>query len=126
MTNVLIDQLKIFSDHRGDLVPLEFPILPFEVKRLFMITNVPPGEIRGGHSHYKCHQFFICLRGKIKIEYYEDWYHITKTLKPGETIYVPPGAWTSEDFLYPDGILLVLCSHLFDKSDYATKKPHEV
>ena len=41
--------------------------LPFEVKRVFYLYDVPGGEERGGHSHYELHQFIIAVSGSFDV-----------------------------------------------------------
>ena len=42
--------------------------LPFEVKRVFYIYDIPGGEDRGAHAHKECHQFLIAASGSFEIE----------------------------------------------------------
>ena len=52
----------------GHLTPIESGIdVPFEIKRIYYITNVPFGVERGYHAHKKLQQVLICLNGSVKI-----------------------------------------------------------
>ncbi len=54
-------RLHILSDDDGTLVPIEFSELPFEPKRVFYVTNVPKGEERGNHAHFKSFLLLMML-----------------------------------------------------------------
>ena len=57
-----IDKINSIDSHAGNLSILEDQsILPFSIKRIFYITHVPLGSIRGKHAHKKCSQYLICL-----------------------------------------------------------------
>lgn len=117
---VEIIELSSFSDPRGKLVPIEFQkVIPFEVKRIFVVTNVPINEKRGAHAHKKCKQFFVCLAGSLDILLDDGSHHdIINLREGGPGIYVPEMTWGSQ-FNYSSGaILLVLASHIFDQQDY--------
>ena len=62
-----VEKIKSFDDRRGSLLPFEFNNLDFESKRIFIVNQVPTGEIRGNHSHYKTKQLLICLNGKCEV-----------------------------------------------------------
>src|SRR5438552_881952 len=41
--------------------------LPFDIKRVFYLYDVPGGESRGAHAHYNCHQFLIAASGSYEV-----------------------------------------------------------
>jgi hypothetical protein len=59
-------QLPKIIDPRGNLTVGEFQKeIPFDVKRYFLIYQVPLVDVRGEHAHRECHQFLICVRGTM-------------------------------------------------------------
>ncbi|MDQ1381594.1 MAG: hypothetical protein QOJ71_2313, partial [Actinomycetota bacterium] len=48
-------------EERGSLLAIDFDALPFTVRRVFMITDVPPGTKRGGHRHRSGAQVLVCI-----------------------------------------------------------------
>ena len=110
--------LENFSDNRGDLRPLDFDRLPFLPKRLFIVSNVPKGETRGCHAHFKTRQFLICLEGEIEVILDDGKTKSSITLTPAEGVYVPELVWDSQIFKTDNDILLVLASTHYNKSDY--------
>lgn len=119
-----IDQLTVielphFRDSRGLLVPVEFSnLVPFPVKRMFWIVDVPTGGVRGGHGHKRCHQFAICTAGQVAIEAFDGRANRTLLLSPGQALHIPPGIITTERFIIPHTVLSVLCDRTYDPDDY--------
>ncbi|MDE1885243.1 MAG: WxcM-like domain-containing protein, partial [Xanthomonadaceae bacterium] len=65
---VTLHRMKHVHDMRGDLTAGEFPRdIPFEVKRYFIVHDVPSAETRGEHAHRECHQFLICVHGSCAV-----------------------------------------------------------
>lgn len=116
-----IEKLKKYSDQRGDLFPVAFLELPFIPKRLFYIINSPAQTIRGEHGHYKCKQFYICLRGIITVKTFDGIKAETIHLSPGKGLLIENMIWSSETFCFGNDILLVLCSEEYDAQDYFQK-----
>ena len=109
-----------FVDERGALNLLESgKDLPFNAQRLFWVTGVPKGSVRGFHAHKTGHQLLFCIKGEILLT--------LKSLADSESIALSedgPGVWMKnltwgeQTFLTEGAILLVLASDVFDESDY--------
>jgi|ERR1700733_2255709 len=119
-----IDQLTVvelpqFREPRGVLMPVEFSrFVPFEVKRMFWITEVPEGGARGGHAHKQCHQFAICITGRVAIEAFDGRAKRTIELALGQALHIKPMIFTTERFITPGSILAVLCDRAYGPTDY--------
>jgi dTDP-4-dehydrorhamnose 3,5-epimerase-like enzyme len=119
-----IDQLTVidlpqFRDSRGLLVAVEFTkFVPFDVKRMFWIDNVPAGGVRGGHAHKRCHQFAICIRGQVAIDALDGQRTRTLELTRGRAVHIAPGIFTTERFIAEGTVLSVLCDRPYDATDY--------
>ncbi len=105
---------------RGDLTALELPqIVPFEVKRIFLVHHVSDLEIRGEHAHKKCWQFLIAAAGSITIDVTDGKIKETFLLdNPAQGLLIPPLVWGTQYNYSSDGSLLVLASEKFDPEDY--------
>ena len=115
----LINLPKIL-DKRGNLSFVESETqIPFKIKRVFYIYDVPIGESRGAHSHIKCHQFLIALSGSFYVEI-DDGKNKNKIYlnKPNIGLHIPPGIWASEVNFSKGSVCLVLASHNYDENDY--------
>lgn len=115
----IIDLPKI-TDPRGNLSFIEGGRhIPFEIKRVFYLYDVPTGEDRGAHAHKKLHQFLICLSGSFDVllddGYEKQSVHLNR---PWKGLHIPPMIWASEVNFDPGSVCLVLASDLYDESDY--------
>lgn len=93
--------------------------LPFEVKRVFYIYDIPGGEERGAHAHKECHQFLIAASGSFEIEMNDGINKRTVVLnRPYYGLHIPPGIWAAEKGFSSGAICLVLASELYNEEDY--------
>jgi mannose-6-phosphate isomerase-like protein (cupin superfamily) len=120
----MLCNFKSMTDERGGrLFPVECNKLPFLPARVFWVIDTPKGSIRGKHAHAKCLQFYICVKGRIKIDMDIGQNQYEIQLESGDGIFVDKLVWTSETYQTGKDILLVLCSQSYDPDDYIyTKK----
>lgn len=112
--------LPRITDIRGSLTVGEFQrSIPFDVKRYFMVFDVPSIETRGEHAHRVCHQFLICVRGKVSVVA-DDGSHREEFLldRPDLGLHLPPMVWGIQYKYSHDAVLFVFASHYYDASDY--------
>ncbi len=93
--------------------------IPFEVKRVFYIYDIPGGEDRGAHAHKDCHQFLVAVSGSFEVEMDDGTNKRTITLnRPYYGLHIPPGIWSAEKGFSSGAVCLVLASHKYDEKDY--------
>lgn len=117
---VKLHALKVVGDMRGDLSVGEIPTeIPFDVKRYFLVFNVPSTKTRGEHAHHQCHQFLICVKGSCSVVV-DDGNHRAEVLldNPGKGLHLPPLTWGIQYKYSKDAVLLVFASHAYDAKDY--------
>jgi dTDP-4-dehydrorhamnose 3,5-epimerase-like enzyme len=115
--------LKIFSDKRGGfLIPFEFKDLPFQPKRIFIVTDVPKMSIRGEHAHYNTQQILICIKGEILVSLDYGFKYEEKILKSGETIFIDKMVWDYQKFITGHEVMCVIASTYYELSDYISDK----
>lgn len=109
-----------FRDSRGSLSVGEFAkTVPFEVKRYFLVFDVPGVEVRGEHAHRECHQFLICAKGTVAVVADDGRAREEFVLDtPDRGLYLPPMTWGIQYRYSADAVLLVFASHPYDASDY--------
>lgn len=110
-----------FADLRGRLTAGEMPgdEIPFAPRRWFLVYDVPSREVRGEHAHRACHQFLVCVHGRVHVAVDDGRRRAEAVLDdPTLGIYVPPGIWGSQFRYDEDAVLLVLASHPYDPDDY--------
>jgi dTDP-4-dehydrorhamnose 3,5-epimerase-like enzyme len=115
----LIELPKI-TDPRGNLSFIESKRhVPFEIKRVFYIYDVPTGFDRGAHAHKKLHQFLICLSGSFDVALDDGMNkEVIHLNRPWKGLHIPPMVWAAEVNFDPGSICLVLTSDYFDEDDY--------
>lgn len=117
---VTLHRLKSVEDMRGNLSAGEFGReIPFDVKRYFLVYDVPSIEIRGEHAHLLCEQFLIAVKGSVHVVA-DDGSNREQFLldKPGVGLYLPPMTWGIQYRYSADAILLVLASRYYESEDY--------
>ncbi len=115
----LINLPKI-SDPRGNLTFIEGEKhLPFDIKRVFYLYDVPTAEDRGAHAHRKLHQFLVCLSGSFDVAL-DDGIEKNKVHlnRPWVGLHIPPMIWASEINFDAGSVCLVMASDYYDESDY--------
>ncbi|MCY0899352.1 MAG: FdtA/QdtA family cupin domain-containing protein [Firmicutes bacterium] len=108
------------SDIRGNLTYIEpSHDLPFLVRRLYYLYDIPPYATRGGHAHRTLYQCLIALAGSFDVVV-EDGLTVTRyTLaQPTVGLVLPPMVWRELDHFLPHSICLVLASDLYNEGDY--------
>jgi len=118
--NYRLISLPVIQDIRGSLTPLDFQSqLGFLPKRLFMISDVAPGTIRGEHAHRECIQALHGVQGRIKI-IIDDGRQIHEVmLENANSILVLPAMnWATIKFLDEHSRLVVYASETYSESDY--------
>lgn len=114
-----MSNLNIFRDKRGGfLIPFEFKQLPFEPKRIFMVSDVPKDGIRGEHAHFKTQQILICVKGEILVGLDFGFKYEEHIIKQGETIFIDNLVWDFQKFLTGDDIMCVVSSTHYNIDDY--------
>jgi hypothetical protein len=116
-TTILLPRI---NDTRGNLTFVEqLNHVPFAIKRVFYIYDIPTAESRGAHAHRELHQFLVCLSGSFDVELFDG--NETKTIhlnRPWIGLHIPPMIWASEVNFDPGSICLVLTSDVYCESDY--------
>ena len=120
-----IDECKIIelpkiSDPRGNLTFIENEKhIPFQIKRVYYLYDVPGGESRAGHAHKNLHQFLIAASGSFDVIVYDGKenkkVHLNRSYYG---LYVPPLIWREIDNFSSGSVCLTLASELYDESDY--------
>lgn len=108
------------TDARGNLSFLEeLKDVPFEVKRIYWLNDIPEQQVRGGHAHKTGHQVIICTHGSVEVVLESQTEErLSYTLdQPNIGLYIPPMWWGK--MLFKDkAMLLGLASDEFSEEDY--------
>lgn len=122
---VMLDAVKLVNltkipDERGNLTFIESAIhIPFEIKRVYYLYDVPGGAVRAGHAHKGLHQLIIAIAGSFDVHlddgYSQKSFHLNRSYYG---IYVCPMIWRTIDNFSSGSVCMVLASEFFDESDY--------
>lgn len=93
--------------------------IPFDVKRIYYLYDIPGGEDRGGHAHKELHQLIIAASGSFDVLLDDGINKKIVTLnRPNYGLMVVPGIWRELMEFSSGAICLVLASHTYDAGDY--------
>ncbi len=115
----IIDLPRI-NDRRGNLTFIEGGRhVPFEVKRVYYLYDVPGGAERGGHAHKNLHQLIIAMSGSFDVVLndgvQQKRFHLNRSYFG---MYICPMIWRELDNFSSGSVCLVLASNLYDEADY--------
>lgn len=115
-----IHELPKITDPRGNLTFIEENRhVPFDIRRVFYVYDLPTGQSRGAHAHKQLHEFIICLAGSLDVEIEDGYSRGTVHLnRPWKGLHVPPMIWAAEVNFDPGTVYLILASDLYDPADY--------
>lgn len=116
----IIEIDKHHSDRKGNLSVVENgDAIPFDVKRVYYLYDVPGGESRGAHAHKKLKQLIIAVSGSFTVTLDDGKVRRSFTLnRPYQGLLVTPGIWRELDDFSSGSICLVLASEKYDENDY--------
>ena len=106
-------------DPRGNLSVIENDVIPFKIKRVYYLYDVPSGAERGGHSHKEQQEFLVALSGSFDVILNDGNQQKTVTLnKPFEGLLITNGIWRELKNFSSGAGCLVIASNVFDEEDY--------
>ena len=107
------------EDPRGNLSVIENDVLPYEIKRVYYLYDVPSGAERGGHSHKEQQEFLVALSGSFDVILNDGQQQKTVTLnKPFEGLLITNGIWRELKNFSSGAVCLVVASDVFLEEDY--------
>jgi hypothetical protein len=115
----LIDMSKVHNEAGNITVVENDKNIPFDVKRVYYLYDIPGGESRGGHAHFKLEQYIIAASGSFDVRLDDGKNTKVFTLnRPYLALHVIPGLWRELDNFSSSSISLVLASDKYDEGDY--------
>ena len=114
----LIDLPKI-EDRRGNLSVIEKDTIPFEIKRVYYLYDVPAGAERGGHAHKILQQFLVAISGSFDVILNDGKIETKVTLNIlYEVLLIKNKIWRELKNFSSGAVCLVLASEVFREDDY--------
>ena len=120
-------ELKTAIDERGHLGVIEGEDdIPFSIKRVFFIYDVPQNVERGKHRHRKNRQALVCVKGSCRIDVDSREVRETHVLdNPRKCLILDPVDWHRMSSFSADAVLVVLASEHYDRTDYIYEVPRQ-
>ena len=107
------------EDPRGNLSVIENDVIPFVMKRVYYLYDVPSGAERGGHSHKEQQEFLVALSGSFDVILHDGQHEKVVSLnKPFEGLLITNGIWRELKNFSSGAVCLVIASAVFEEEDY--------
>ena len=115
-----IIDIPVAHDKRGNLSVVEGKrTIPFGIKRVYYLYDVPGGTKRGGHAHRKLEQLIIAASGSFTVVLHNGKKKESYTLNRSNVgLYIPRMTWREIENFSSGAVCLVLASEYYDESDY--------
>lgn len=112
--------LSKFHSNAGNITVVENDNnIPFEVKRIYYLYDIPGGEDRGGHAHIELEQYIVAASGSFDVVLDDGTNKKKFTLnRPYLALHIVPGLWRQLNNFSSGSVCLVLASHEYDENDY--------
>lgn len=116
----IIELDKHHSERKGNISVVENNlIVPFDVKRVYYLYDIPGGESRGAHAHKELSQFIVAASGSFNVILDDG--NVKRTFilnRPYQGLYIVPGIWRDLSEFSSGAVCMVLASEKYDEGDY--------
>ncbi|MBL7885641.1 MAG: WxcM-like domain-containing protein [Flavobacterium sp.] len=117
--NIEIINIPKVEDYRGNIAIVEKEVIPFEIKRVYYLYDVPSTAHRGGHAHKEQLELLIPLSGSFDVVLNDGKTKQTVTLnKPDKGLLIKTNIWRELENFSSGSVCLVLASDVFLEDDY--------
>lgn len=117
--NIQLINIPKIENALGNIAYIENQIVPFSVKRVYYLYDIPSYAKRGGHSHKKLLQVLIAISGSFDVILKDGKTEQTITLnKPDKGLLIENNTWRELENFSSGAVCLVLASEVFDEADY--------
>lgn len=112
-------QIPVIDNILGNIAVVENSTIPFEIKRVYYLYDIPSSSKRGGHSHKNLQQVLIAISGSFDVVLKDGLSVETITLnKPDKGLLITNNIWRELENFSSGAVCLVLASDVFDETDY--------
>lgn len=120
LSDCRIIELPVVQDSRGNLSFVEANRhVPFEIRRIYYLYDVPGGAYRGGHAHRELQEFIVAISGSFDIVLTDGSHsHRVHLNRSYFGVYVGPMVWRHLDNFSSGSVCLVLASAAYDEKEY--------
>ena len=116
--------LPTAEDPLGNYAIIEGNTLPFDIKRVYYLYDIPSGAERGGHSHINQREFLVAVSGSFDVILKNGHEEVTITLnKPDKGLLINTNIWRELNNFSSGAVCLVMASDVFEEADYIREYP---
>lgn len=117
--NIEIVDIPKIENALGNIAVIENTVVPFEIKRVYYLYDIPSSSKRGGHSHKNLQQVLIAISGSFDVVLKDGNSIQTVTLnKPDKGLFIENNIWRELENFSSGAVCLVLASEVFKEADY--------
>lgn len=117
--NIEIIDIPKIEDYRGNIAVIENNVVPFPIKRVYFLYDVPSNASRGGHSHKEQFEMLIAISGSFDVVLNDGNEEKTINLnKPDKGLLIKSNIWRELENFSSGAVCLVIASAVFEESDY--------
>ncbi|MCY1478329.1 TDP-4-oxo-6-deoxy-alpha-D-glucose-3,4-oxoisomerase [compost metagenome] len=117
--NIEIIEIPKIEDYRGNIAVIENDVVPFDIKRVYYLFDVPSNSHRGGHAHKNLIQLLIPLSGSFDVVLNDGKENQIITLnKPDKGLLIKPTIWRELENFSSGAVCLVIASEVYEEDDY--------
>lgn len=116
---ITIIEVPKIENSLGNIAVIENNTIPFEIKRVYYLFDIPSNATRGGHAHKKLQQVLIAISGSFDVVLNNGETQKTVTLnKPDKGLLIENNTWRELENFSSGAVCLVLASNEYDELDY--------
>lgn len=117
--NVVIINIPKIENPEGNIAVIENDVIPFDVKRVYYLYDIPSSAVRGGHAHKSLQQILIAISGSFDVVL-KDGKSVKTVLlnKPDKGLLINNNTWRELQNFSSGAVCLVIASDVFDEADY--------
>lgn len=115
-----IHTLPVILASQGRITPVHAEVeVPFDIRRVFYVYDIPGGDSRGAHAHRECAEFIVPLTGSFDV-FIDDGVSrdVVRLDRSFRGLYLPPRIWLSYVNFSSGTVALVFASHVYEEDDY--------